>query len=198
MRNLPNYFLSGLLVVAPIALTIYILIAAFTWLDHLFYVEGVPGLGLLLLAALITSIGFLATSFLVRPWLTITQRMLHRMPLVGIIYSSIKDLFAAFVGDNQKFNRPVLVRINAELPAYRMGFATQENIVALDQPHLVAVYYPHSYNFSGELQLVPVESITYLNISSSEAMKFIVSGGVSSIRGVPVPRESESNDARVG
>lgn len=185
MRKIANYFLSGLLVVAPIALTIYILIAAFTWLDHLFYVEGVPGLGLLLLVAAITGIGFLATSFLVRPWLTVTQRMLHRMPLVGIIYSSIKDLFAAFVGDNQKFNRPVLVLTNAGLPAYRMGFATQENILALEQPELVAVYYPHSYNFSGELQLVPRQHITYLNVSSSEAMKFIVSGGVSLIRAVP-------------
>lgn len=181
MSKLGNYFLNGLLIVAPITITIYILVGLFMWLDGLFNLNGFPGLGLLTMLVLITLVGFVARSFAVRPFLVLTERVLHRTPLVSIIYSSLKDLFDAFVGDNQKFNRPVLVCVNEETKAYRMGFATQDDLSVMHRPDLLAVYYPHSYNFSGELQLVPKESVTYLDLPSSEVMKFIVSGGVSKL-----------------
>lgn len=179
MRKLFNYFLNGFLIVAPIGLTIYILYAVFHWLDNLFPNYGVPGLGLVVAMALVTIVGFVARSFMVRPFLVIAERLMHRTPLVSIIYSSLKDLFDAFVGDNQKFNCPVLVRLNAQDNVYKMGFITQDNLEALHREDLVAVYFPHSYNFSGELVLVAPANVTYLELPSSEVMKFIVSGGVS-------------------
>lgn len=181
MRKFFNYFLNGFLVVAPIALTIYILYAIFHWLDELFRSEylPVPGLGLLVAVLVVTAIGFVTKSFVVRPFLVLAERILHRTPLVSIIYSSLKDLFDAFVGDNQKFNCPVLVRLNAADQCYKMGFITQDSMVAINREQLLAVYFPHSYNFSGELILVPKENVTYLELPSSEVMKFIVSGGVS-------------------
>lgn len=181
MSKLANYFLNGLLIVAPITLTVYILVGIFMWLDGLLNLNGYPGLGLLTMLVLITIVGFIARSFAVRPLLVLMERILHRTPLVSIIYSSLKDLFDAFVGDNQKFNRPVLVCINEQPKAYRMGFATHDDLTALHRPDLLAVYYPHSYNFSGELQLVPKESVTYIDLPSSEVMKFVVSGGVSKL-----------------
>ena len=181
MRRLLNYFLSGFLIVAPIGLTVYILFALLRWLDDLFagLSFDVPGLGLVVAVLLITGVGFVAKSFLVRPFVIITERVLHRTPLVSIIYSSLKDLFDAFVGDNQKFNRPVLVRLSAAEQTFKMGFVTQTTMTAIHRDDLLAVYFPHSYNFSGELVLVPVQNITYLDLPSSEVMKFIVSGGVS-------------------
>ncbi|MBC6988152.1 MULTISPECIES: DUF502 domain-containing protein [Hymenobacter] len=179
MRQYFNYFLNGFLIVAPIALTIYILYASIRWLNNLFNFYDIPGLGLLLAIVAITVIGYVAKSFMVRPFLIITERLLHRTPLVSIIYSSLKDLFDAFVGDNQKFNCPVLVRINEEAHCYKMGFVTQDSMAAINQEALLAVYFPHSYNFSGELVLVPKDNVTYLELPSSEVMKFIVSGGVS-------------------
>ena len=179
MRRLLNYFLNGFLIVAPIGLTGYILLAAFRWLDGLFPNYGVPGLGLVVAVLLLTGVGFVAKSFMVRPFLLLAERLLHRTPLVSIIYSSLKDLLDAFVGDNQKFNRPVLARLNAQDGVYKMGFVTQDALPALSHAGLLAVYFPHSYNFSGELLLLPAASLTYLELPSSEVMKFIVSGGVS-------------------
>ncbi|UYZ61532.1 DUF502 domain-containing protein [Hymenobacter weizhouensis] len=181
MRRLLNYFLNGFLIVAPIGLTVYILFALLRWLNDLFagLSFDVPGLGLLLAVVLITGVGFVAKSFLVRPFVIITERVLHRTPLVSIIYSSLKDLFDAFVGDEQKFNRPVLVQLNVQEQTYKMGFVTQAAMTAVLRDDLVAVYFPHSYNFSGELVLVPLDRLTYLDLPSSEVMKFIVSGGVS-------------------
>ncbi|GAB3305548.1 DUF502 domain-containing protein [Hymenobacter tenuis] len=181
MRRIINYFLNGFLIVAPVGLTVYILYALLHWLNDLFagLSFDIPGLGLLVAIGFITLVGFVAKSFLVRPFLIIMERLLHRTPLVSIIYSSLKDLFDAFVGDNQKFNRPVLVRLSAAEQTYKMGFVTQATMSGLHRDDLLAVYFPHSYNFSGELVLVPVQNITYLDLPSSEVMKFIVSGGVS-------------------
>ncbi|UOG75745.1 DUF502 domain-containing protein [Hymenobacter tibetensis] len=179
MRRYFNYFLNGFLIVAPIALTGYILYAVFHWLDELFNIYDIPGLGILVAMLVVTVIGFVAKSFMVRPFLVIAERLLHRTPLVSIIYSSLKDLFDAFVGDNQKFNCPVLARLNAQDEVYKMGFVTQEAMTAINRQELLAVYFPHSYNFSGELVLMPAANVTYLDLPSSEVMKFIVSGGVS-------------------
>ncbi|HEX8350804.1 MAG TPA: DUF502 domain-containing protein [Hymenobacter sp.] len=180
MRKFFNYFLNGFLIVAPISLTIYILYASISWLDTLFRFNDMPpGLGLLSAVLILTAVGFITKSFMVRPFLVITERILHRTPLVSIIYSSLKDLFDAFVGDNQKFNCPVLVRLNAADQVFKLGFVTQDNMTGINREQLLAVYFPHSYNFSGELVLVPKDNVTYLEMPSSEVMKFIVSGGVS-------------------
>ena len=130
---------------------------------------------------LLTLVGFISSSFLVRPFLIISERILNRVPLVSIIYSSIKDLFDAFVGDNQKFNKPVMVKINNLPETFRMCFVTLDSLSTINQDEKVAVYFPDSYNFSGELWIVHRDNLTYLDLPSSDVMKFIVSGGVAKL-----------------
>ncbi|ARS36408.1 DUF502 domain-containing protein [Pontibacter actiniarum] len=178
MKTLIRYFLNGLLIIAPIALTIFIVVGIIDWLDSMFDL-GIPGLGILLMVVLLTLVGFIGSSFFVKPFLVVTERLLHKVPLVSIIYSSIKDLFDAFVGDNQKFNKPVMVKMAEDSDNHKLGFVTQDALLQLNIEDKVAVYFPHSYNFSGELFLVPRRNVVYLDLPSSEVMKFIVSGGVS-------------------
>jgi uncharacterized membrane protein len=180
MKRFFRYFLNGFLIMAPITLTIYIILAIINWLNAVFDL-GIPGLGILVMVVLLTVVGFIGSSFLVRPFLIITERIFIRTPIVSIIYSSLKDLFNAFVGDNQKFNRPVIVRIFDNADICRIGFVTQENMTALHLEDKLAVYFPDSYNFSGELFVVPKANVTFLDLPSSEVMKFIVSGGVSKL-----------------
>lgn len=180
MKKLIRYFINGLLIIAPIALTVFIVVGIIDWLDSMFDL-GVPGLGILLMVVLLTVVGFIGSSFFVKPFLVITERILHKVPLVSIIYSSIKDLFDAFVGDNQKFNQPVMVKMSEDTENHKLGFVTQDSLLTINIEDKVAVYFPHSYNFSGELFLVPKRNVTYLDAPSSEVMKFIVSGGVSKL-----------------
>jgi len=104
---------------------------------------------------------------------------IRHLPLVSLIYFSVKDLISAFVGDKKKFNQPVLVLMNRESGIRKIGFITQTDLSNLGLDDAVMVYCPHSYAFSGELYLVPAENVKLLTMSSSEAMKLIVSGGVS-------------------
>jgi uncharacterized membrane protein len=178
MRRIFGYFLNGLLIIAPFTITVWIVVAIIDWLNDMFDL-GYPGLGILLMVILLTLVGFLGSSFLVKPFIILTERIFHKVPLVGIVYSSIRDLFDAFVGDNQKFNKPVMVKMSEGSDNYKFGFVTQDVLETINVEDKVAVYFPHSYNFSGELFLVPRHNVTYLNIPSSDVMKFIVSGGVS-------------------
>lgn len=178
MRRIFGYFLNGLLIIAPFTITVWIVVAIIDWLNDMFDL-GIPGLGILMMVVLLTLVGFLGSSFLVKPFIILTERIFHKVPLVGIVYSSIRDLFDAFVGDNQKFNKPVMVKMSEDSDNYKLGFVTQDVLESINVDDKVAVYFPHSYNFSGELFLVPQRNITYLNMPSSDVMKFIVSGGVS-------------------
>lgn len=180
MKRYFKYFLNGLLIIAPISITIYIILAIINWLDHIFDL-GVPGLGIIAVVLLLTLTGFIGSSFLVRPSLVIMERIVNRVPIVSIIYSSIKDLFNAFVGDNQKFNKPVLVKMNDLPETYRIGFITHDSLAGINHDEKMAVYFPDSYNFSGELWVVNRENVKYLDAPSSDVMKFIISGGVAKL-----------------
>jgi uncharacterized membrane protein len=107
------------------------------------------------------------------------ERALGKVPLVKLVYSSIKDLIGAFVGDRKSFNRPVSVRPFPESSVRMLGFVTRDSLLALDLPDHVAVYLPQSYNFAGSVFLVPRTLVEPLDVASSELMTFIVSGGVS-------------------
>jgi uncharacterized membrane protein len=179
-RRLLNYFLRGLLILVPLALTIYIIVVALQWIDGLIPVK-VPGLGLLIVASTILLFGYLASSFIAKPIFEMMEEVLLSVPLISLIYSSIKDLLAAFVGDKKKFNQPVLVKMDPAHGIHKMGFITQRDLSTIGLRELVAVYLPHSYNFSGNFYLVPRENVTILHLPGADVMKFIVSGGVSGL-----------------
>jgi uncharacterized membrane protein len=141
----------------------------------------IPGLGIIALLIVITLLGFLGQSIVFRPLQVFLDRILNRAPLIKVLYSALRDLFSAFVGKEKKFNQPVLVKVNLISDLEKIGFITAEDLTELDVKDKVAVYFPHSYNFSGELFIVPRTHIRFLNIPVTEAMKFIVSGGVTKV-----------------
>ncbi|MFY7825610.1 MAG: DUF502 domain-containing protein [Flectobacillus sp.] len=173
-----SYFVQGLLLLAPVYITGYIIFNLLSSLDEHFYFHF-RGTGLVVLLAIILVVGFLGSSFIAVPVLKIFEEALSRLPLVGLIYFSLKDLVGAFVGDKKKFNQPVLFTINKESGIKKIGFITQNDLSFLALDEDVMVYCPHSYAFSGEMLIIPRASITELDIPSSDAMKMIISGGVS-------------------
>ena len=177
-RRLLNYFFRGLLILVPLALTVYIIIVSLQWIDGLIPVQ-VPGLGLLISLGIIILFGYLASTLIARPIFDLMEEVLLRVPLISLIYSSIKDLLSAFVGDKKKFTQAVLVTMDEANGIHKLGFITQTDLEVLGLQDKVAVYLPHSYNFSGNFYIVPKERVTFLNVPGADVMKFIVSGGVS-------------------
>lgn len=188
-KQIFSWFLQGLLFIAPVALTIYILVISFNFVDGILtgvisQVIGfkIPGLGLVVIIFGITLIGFLGSSIVFRPLLQYFDKIISQAPLVKVIYTSIKDFMSAFVGKEKRFTEPVLVKVSKESNLEKMGFITQKDLSNLGiDSGKVAVYLPHSYNFSGNLFIVPVENITPLDAPPAEVMKFIVTAGVTSI-----------------
>lgn len=183
-RRLIGYFLNGLLLAVPIALTIWVVVYLFNFLDGLLPVDWFFGSGIILLVLLITGVGFLGTSLIANPLKRWINNFFDRIPLIKTLYSSIKDLLSAFVGQKKRFNQPVLVRVNESSSLEKLGFVTDEDLTDLGLPDSgkVAVYLPHSYNFSGNLFIVPRTMVTPIDKNASEVMKYIVSGGVTEVR----------------
>lgn len=175
-----RYFFSGTLFIVPLLATAYFIFLSFEWLDSRLNLPY-PGLGFLIIVAVITVIGYLSTNYVFKTIGHWFDRGMNRIPLIKIIYSTVKDLLNAFVGDKKKFNKPVLVRINRENNLYQLGFITQADLTSIGLAEMVVVYFPHSYAFSGFHYFVPRENIKPLDISGPTAMKFIVSGGVSGV-----------------
>ncbi len=180
LRKIPTYFLRGALVSIPLALTLYIILWLLQTIDRLLPI-GIPGLGLLLTLALITAVGFLTSNVVGRRVLEQTDRFLKHVPLVKLVYTSIKDLVSAFVGENRSFERAVAVRLSASSSHRLLGFVTRQDLRVLGLTNHVAVYFPQSYNFAGNLVLVPADLVEPLDVPSGEMMTFIVSGGVSGL-----------------
>lgn len=140
----------------------------------------IPGLGILTVIIIILFAGIVVTNFITEPIKNWANRWLNRLPLFNFLYSSIKDLTEAFVGDEKKFHEPVIVEINNH--GYKqIGFVTQKDLSSLSLGGEVAVYFPFSYSFAGQLAIVSADKVKPLDMSASEAMKFVVSGGVSGL-----------------
>lgn len=196
-RALLNYLIKGLLIVLPIALSIYIVIWAVTTVDSWLNVNNIlgvdprtgasrniPGLGLSMVIALILIAGIFVTNFVTEPMYNWFNRWMNRLPGLNFIYSSIKDLTEAFVGDEKKFNHPVLVEITGDIK--RIGFLTQNDLANIGLPGECVVYFPFSYSFAGQVCVVTKDKVKELNMSAAEAMKLVVSGGVSHITPPPI------------
>lgn len=182
MKKVLRYFLQGLLVVAPIGITLYVLIQLFILLDSL-NPYNVPGLGLLLTLAAITLVGFITKNFINDKIMSWVDSQIKKAPLISIIYSAVQDLLQSFVGDRKSFTKPVLVKLYENSEIRRLGFVTNDNFEKL--PHLneglITVYCPHSYNISGNVYLVPPHYVKPLDAKAADVMKYTVSGGVTQI-----------------
>jgi uncharacterized membrane protein len=194
MSKIIRYFLQGLILIAPVAITVYALVMLFEFIDGLLIKTltnligfEIPGLGLVIIVVTISLIGYLGTTILFKPIISSLDKLISQAPLVKIIYTSIKDFMSAFVGKDKKFTEPVLVKVNKDSELEKFGFITQHDLSKMGvEKGKVAVYLPHSYNFSGNLFVVPIENVRPIDASPTEVMKFIVTAGVTSI---PEPLE---------
>lgn len=179
MKRITQYFLQGLLFLVPLVVTLYVIYWVFLRIDRLLNLP-VPGLGFLVTVVFVTLVGFGASNFLTRNIVHLVDRIFARLPLVKMIYSAIKDLVNAFVGDKKSFNRPVQVVIDRESNLRVIGFATRDSLDSIGITDSIAVYLPQSYNFAGNLIIVDREQVTPVKADPGDVMKLVVSGGVSS------------------
>lgn len=187
MTRLATYFLRGVVLTVPLAVTVWICWIILRTIDGWLGID-IPGAGFVVTMLGITLVGFLGTNLL---WNSLMERMeqiLDRLPFVRILYNSTKDLLDAFVGEKRRFDRPVMVAMSADGAVRTFGFITQQSLEKLGLPDDVAVYFPQSYNFAGQLVVVPSSRITRLDAVSSDVLAFIVSGGVTD---VPHARKSD-------
>jgi uncharacterized membrane protein len=177
-------FLRGLLIVVPAAVTVWLVWTVFVWIDGLFDFEAwlglrIPGLGLLTALAVISGLGFLAGNVLANYFLEHLEHLFTRTPLVRLVYTSLRDLIDAFVGEKKRFDAPVLVAPFGEGGALVPGFITRKELGIFGLEGHVSVYLPQAYNFAGQVIAVPAKSVRPIEADSTEVMAFIVSGGVS-------------------
>lgn len=185
MKRLAGYFLRGLVLLAPLVITAYICWLVFVTVDG-WLGFPVPGAGFLFTVVLVTAVGFLASSLFTRTLSAVfdaLERAIGRLPFVRLLYTSTRDLLNAFVGEHRRFDKPVLVGIGGDGTVQLLGFVTQESLSALGMPGHVAVYLPQSYNFAGNLLVVPAGVVRPLEADSADVMAFIVSGGVTTLAG---------------
>lgn len=192
MKKLVRYFLQGLLYITPLAVTIYVIVVAFFFIDGLlrdlsflqdtqYSKYSFPGIGILVILIGVTSIGYIGQRFFSAPIIGFFEGLLDKAPIIKLIYTSVKDLLSAFVGKEKKFDQPVLVKLDKSQSVERLGFITSHDLSSLGLGDKIAVYMPSSYGMLGELVIVPKDQVTHIQANSAEVMKFIVSGGVTRI-----------------
>lgn len=198
LKRLFHFFLQGVLILAPISITIWTVVALFNWIDGILpnlvysispklgldqngFPRRIPGLGFVVFISIALFVGYISPSFIVSRLIDLSDRLLEKTPGIKLIYSTIKDFFEAFAGNKRKFDRAVLVSIEAP-DVWRVGFITQDELHEFGLQEYVAVYLPQSYAFAGHLYFVKRDRVRILtDISSADAMKFAISGGVSDI-----------------
>jgi uncharacterized membrane protein len=199
LKKLLQFFFQGLIVLAPIGITIWAIVSLFNVVDSILpniihslfpqwvkkdiegNIDRIPGLGFLVVVSVVLFVGWISSSFIVRKLVDILDTVLENTPGIKFIYSSVKEFLEAFAGNKKKFEKPVLVNIDGP-DVWRLGFVTKEDAKEFDKHEHVIVYVPHSYAISGITFFVPVDKVKILeNINAAQAMKFAISGGVTEI-----------------
>lgn len=191
-----TYFFQGLIILAPIVITAWAVISLFNFIDGILpnllntlfpslvgldangEPKRYPGLGFLVVIVIVILIGYLSSSFVFGRIVHFFDLLLEKTPGVKVIYTTLKDFFEAFAGNKKKFNRAVLVCIEAH-DVWQLGFVTQQDVHEFGLHEYVSVYIPHSYAFSGRLYFVKRDRVKIVDhMNATEAMKFAISGGV--------------------
>lgn len=199
LASIAQLFFQGVVVLAPIGVTIWVVVSLFNWVDNFLpnllnfifpiqfaevngQIPKVTGLGFVVAITLVLLVGWLSSLFFVERLMSLFDRLLEKTPGVKIIYSSVKDFLEAFAGNKKKFDQPVLVNVDSS-DVWRIGFITQNNTEHFGLKDFVTVYVPHSYAISGITYIVSVDRIKKMpkGVNASEAMKYVVSGGVTTV-----------------
>lgn len=199
LGRLLQYFLQGLIILAPIVITVYAVTALFSFIDNIIpdFVARlfphwanrdetgapikIPGIGVVVLVLAVIFVGYISSSFIVGRMVDLFDMILERTPGIRIIYTTVKDFFEAFAGNNRKFDKAVLVSVQ-DRDVWQIGFITQQEVEQFGLHDFVAVYVPKSYAFAGQLYFVGRDRVKLITgLSSAEAMKFAISGGVTAL-----------------
>ncbi|MBS1626855.1 MAG: DUF502 domain-containing protein [Bacteroidetes bacterium] len=199
LKNLLKLFLQGLVVLAPIGITLWVVYSLFELVDNILpniihalfpefakqdaqgHINHIPGLGFVVVILLVLIVGWVSSLFIVKRLVEVLDKVLENTPGIKFIYSSVKDFLEAFAGNKKKFDKPVLVNVDSN-NVWRLGFITRANAEEFDLKEHMVVYVPYSYAISGITYFVPKEKIKILNnISAADAMKFAVTGGVTDV-----------------
>lgn len=190
-----KYFLQGLLVIAPLAITIYTIYWIISTVDNWVPIFRKPikdfqghtigyevqnyGLGFLIIIVTIIIIGYLSSFFIQSRIFSLFDKWLEKTPGVKYIYSSVRDFFEAFAGNKKKFDKAVLINVFAD-DVWIVGFLTDHEMHKFEMgSEHVAVYVPQAYNFAGQLYILPRHKVKKIDhLTSGEAMKYAVTGGV--------------------
>ncbi len=188
MNKILKYFLQGLVLIIPLGITVIVFIKLFQFFESLFSFVGLTGnafldtlISFISLLIFLTFIGLMASSFLFQKLFSWIEEKLEQAPVIKHIYSPIKDFMNAFMGNKKRFTKPVLVLTNPQANVQEIGFITQDDLIEWGVKDKCAVYLPYSYSFSGRLVIVSKEQVTPLNMEGGDAMKFIISGGVTDV-----------------
>ncbi len=194
-KKVIQYFLQGLLVIAPLAITIYAIYWVISTVDSWVPIFREPirdaegkvtgyevknyGLGFLIVLAAIIIIGYLSSFFIQSRLFNLFDRWLEKTPGIKFIYTSTRDFFEAFAGSRKRFNKAVLANVFSD-DVWIVGFLTDEEMQKFEMgADKVGVYVPQAYNFAGQLYILPRDRVRKIDkISSGEAMKYAVTGGV--------------------
>jgi uncharacterized membrane protein len=196
-KKLFRYFIQGLLIIAPIAITIWAILTAFNFVDDLLpnlmhnifpnwigqdsngNVKKIPGLGFIVTILLVIGVGYISHNILMGSLINFFDQWMTRTPVIKFLYTSTKDFFEAFAGDKRKFNKAVLANVFSE-NVWIVGFLTDEEMQKFEfGAEQVGVYVPQAYNFAGQLYILPRHKVRKIDkITAGEAMKYAVTGGV--------------------
>lgn len=180
VKQILRFFIQGLIILAPIGITGYVLYWLFDKVDSILrpYVN-IPGLGFVIIILFVILVGWVSSTFLMGSFLSFFDQWMERTPGIKFIYTSTKDFFEAFAGDKRKFNKAVLASVFSE-DVWIIGFLTDEEMHKFEMGvNMVAVYVPQAYNFAGQLYILPREKVRKVeHISAGDAMKYAVTGGV--------------------
>ena len=189
--KLRNYFITGIVVLVPIGITLYLTKFFISISSRLIPKEinpnsylpfSIPGLEIILSVIFITLVGGLSLSFIGKKILQLVNDLFKRIPILRTIYSAIGQMTESFTKSDNKQKSVVLLEYPRK-GVWAVGFATKENKGEMAQKtgkNLINVFVPTTPNpTSGFLLMFPIEDVIYLNMSFEEASKFIVSAGTS-------------------
>lgn len=178
--SLLRYFVQGILILAPITVTGWLLYQLFEAVDGILrpYVN-VPGLGFIIIIVFVVLVGWLSSTILMTSTLNLFDHWLERTPGVKFIYTSTKDFFGAFAGEKKKFDKAVLINAFSD-DVWIIGFLTDSEMEKFEMgAEHVSVYVPQAYNFAGQLYILPRSKVKKIgHLTSGDAMKYAVTGGV--------------------
>ena len=206
-KSTVKYFLQGLLVIAPLAVTIYAIYWVISTVDNWVPIFQKPikdfqghtigyevknyGLGFAIVIASVIIIGYLSSFFIQSRIFSLFDKWLEKTPGVKYIYSSVRDFFEAFAGEKKKFDKPVMANVD-DTDVWRVGFITQKDMTHWGMHDYIAVYIPMAYSIAGNVYILPANRVKAItSITSSDAMKFAISGGVTHVDEDTLPEKKD-------